>query len=59
MKITNKDTKKAREYAMMYFLEQSKKKNPTFKLTKDLKVEIERYINGIISAEEFTEWTKN
>jgi hypothetical protein len=59
LKITNKDNKKAREYAMMYFLEQSKKKNPTFKLTKDLKVEIERYINGIISAEEFTEWIKN
>lgn len=59
MKITNKDTKKAREYAMMYFLEQSKKKNPAFKITKDYKVEIERYINGIISAEEFIEWTKN
>ena len=59
MKITNKDTKKAREYAMMYFIEQTKKKNPAFKLTKDYKVEIERYINGIISAEEFTEWTKN
>ena len=58
MKITNKDNKKAREYAIMYFLEQSKKKNPTFKLTKDLKVEIERYINGIISAQEFNEWHK-
>lgn len=59
MKITNKDTKKAREYAMMYYIEQAKKKNSEFKLTKDYKVEIERYINGIISAEEFTEWTKN
>lgn len=59
MKITNKDTKKAREYAMMYFLEQTKKKNPAFKLTKDYKVEVERYINGIISAEEFIEWIKN
>jgi len=59
MKVTNKDTKKAREYAMMYYIEQAKKKNPAFKLTKDYKVEIERYINGIISAEEFTEWTKN
>jgi hypothetical protein len=43
----------------MYYIEQAKKKNPAFKLTKDYKVEIERYINGIISAEEFTEWTKN
>lgn len=59
MKITNKDTKKAREYAMMYFLEQTKKKNPAFKLTKDYKIEVERYINGIISAEEFIEWIKN
>jgi hypothetical protein len=58
MKITNKDNKKAREYAMMYFLEQSKKKNPTFKLTKELKIEIERYINGIISAQEFNECHK-
>lgn len=58
MKITNKDTKKAREYAMMYFLEQTKKKNPAFKLTKDYKVEVERYVNGIISAQEFTDWTK-
>jgi nucleoid DNA-binding protein len=59
LKITNKDDRKAREYAMMYFIEQSKKKNPTFKLTKDLKVEIERYINGIISAQEFNEWHKS
>ena len=59
MKITNKDDRKAREYAILYFLEQSKKKNPTFKLTKPLKVEIENYVNGIISAQEFNEWTKN
>lgn len=59
MKITNKDNKKAREYAMMYFIQESKKKNPEFKLTKEYKVEIERYVNGIISAEEFIEWTKN
>jgi hypothetical protein len=58
MKITNKDNKKAREYAIMYFLEQAKKKNPTFKLTKDYKVEIERYVDGIISAQEFNDWTK-
>lgn len=58
MKITNKDNKKAREYAMMYFLEQTKKKNPAFKLTKDYKVEVERYVNGIISAQEFTDWIK-
>jgi hypothetical protein len=58
MKITNKDTKKAREYAMMYYIEQAKKKNPTFKLTKDYKVEIERYVDGIISAQEFNDWTK-
>ena len=59
MKITNKDNKKAREYAIMYFLEQAKKKNPTFKLTKEYKVEIEHYVNGIISAQEFNEWLKN
>lgn len=59
MKISNKDTKKAREYAMMYYIDQAKKKNPEFKLTKEYKAEIERYVNGIISAEEFTEWNKN
>lgn len=58
MKITNKDTKKAREYAIMYFLEQTKKKNPAFKLTKDYKVEIKRYVEGVISADEFKNWTK-
>lgn len=59
MKITNKDNKKAREYAMGYYIENAKKKNPEFKLNKAWKTEIQRYINGIISAQEFNEWTKS
>jgi hypothetical protein len=51
-------TKKARQYAAAYLVEQNKKRFPKWTPTKEYQKELKRFINGIITAEEFTERNK-
>lgn len=58
MKVTKKDDKKAREYALMYHIKNIKKKNPKWKPDELYKIEAKRFVDGVISAGEFIEFNK-
>ena len=51
-------TKKARQYAAAYFIEQNKKRYPKWTPTKEYQKELKRFIDGIITANEFIEKNK-
>ena len=56
--ITKGDDKKARIYAINYLIEQNKKKVPNWEPDDWYNLEVDRFINGIISAGEFSEYNK-
>jgi hypothetical protein len=58
MKVSKKDEKKAREYALMYLIKGIKTKNPKWKPNSFYKLEAKRFVDGIISAGEFIEFNK-
>lgn len=58
MKVTNKDDKKARKYALMYHIKKIKKNNPHWKPDELYEIEAKRFIDGVISAGEFIEFNK-
>jgi hypothetical protein len=53
-----KAEKKARKYAAAYFIEQNKKRYPKWTPTKEYQKELKRFIDGIITANEFIEKNK-